>query len=279
MSTTTRAVSAVPRLSLPADWESLLASWPQAEAPAGVTGTIRRVRDDGLLAKFHATGDFVPALRATLSGAAHSVVVTYSDPRQVVKVVSLLGALLGEVTYAASPTLGGPASAVPTGGIDRYEQAWHTDSTPWTAPNRWSVLGLLREDLALRNAPTSILPWSALDAGLREDAEVWQALRGRRFYWRGQYPGLPQLSAPIDGDVPRWFRPALAPLIDDPARRVAVCHAVDETLRRVTSWYEAAVGPGRVLIFDNRAVLHRGPAVRQPSHRTLLRLKVDGTPE
>jgi hypothetical protein len=269
----------VPELPLPATWQPVLAAWPRADAPGGVVEAVRRARAGGLLARFRGEGDFLPALRTALAGAARSVVVTYTDPRRVVDVVSLLGALLGKVTYVASPALGGPASAVPTGGIDRYEQAWHTDSTPWTAPNRWSVLGLLQEDPALRDARTSVLPWTTLGEGWSGDAALTEALRHHRFSWREGYPALSPLSAPIWGDPPRWFRPALARLIDDPTKRVAVCHAVDETLRRVTSWYETVISPGRVLIFDNHAALHRGPAVREPSPRTLLRLKVDGVPE
>jgi hypothetical protein len=282
MSMATRAPGtglAVLELSLPAEWRPTLAAWPRAEAPAGVVAALRRVRDNGLLSSLRGADGFLLALRTALAGPSRSAVVTYSDPRRVVEVVSLLGALLGDVTYAASPTLGGPASAVPTGGIDRYEQAWHTDSTPWTVPNRWSVLGLLREDPALPDAPTSILPWSALLEGWHLDAGLLRALHGHRLSWREQYPALPPLSAPILGDVPRWFRPALADLIDDPARRVAECHALDDALRHVTSWYETVIAPGRVLIFDNHAALHRGPAVREPSPRTLLRLKTDGIPE
>jgi hypothetical protein len=274
-----RGGAAVPELPLPEEWQSLLAAWPRTNAPGGVVDAVRRARDNGFLAAFRGAEDFISALGTTLTGAARSVIVTYADPQQVVETVSLLGALLGDVTYAASPALGGPASAVPTGGIDRYEQAWHTDSTPWLIPNRWSILGLLREDPRLKDAPTSILPWSTLGAEWRGNAELQEALRTHPFSWRENYPGLPPLSAPIWGDVPRWFWPTLAKLTGDPAGRAAVCRAVDDTLRRATRWYEAIVSPGRVLIFDNHAALHRGPAVRELSSRTLLRLKVAGIPE
>jgi hypothetical protein len=271
-------VLGVSELTVPDEWECVLNAWPQAPAPSGVVEGIERAHAAGLLANAAAAGTFLGDLRKALASASGSVVVTYPDPAWVVPVVSLVSALLGGVAYQEDSTLGGPASAVPTGGIDRYEQAWHTDSTPWDSPNRWSVLGLLREDPALEQRATAVLPWTLVAAEWAADDGLREALRTHLFSWRRQYSGLPVLHAPVLGDVPRWFRPALAALIDDPQQRVAACAAVDQVLKRTTTWYEAEVSPRRVLIFDNHAVLHRGPAVRKPSTRTLLRLKVDGVP-
>ncbi len=269
----------IPELPLPPEWTPVLDAWPSTTAPTGVVDSIRAARTGGLLAESGRYAEFADVLRTALAGDARSVVVTHTNPKQVVEVVSLVGALLGDVTYPTSPVLGGPASAVPTGGVDRYEQAWHTDSTPWVVPNRYSVLGLLRGDSALENAETCVLPWSTIDHEWCAEPALDEELRKHLFSWRDNYPSLPELSAPIQGDMPRWFRPALADLIDDPVRRVEACRAVDNALLRVTSWYEAEVAPGRVLVFDNHEALHRGPAVPGPSTRTLLRLKVDGTPE
>lgn len=271
----------IPEIDIPTEWEALIASWPATAPGSSAIDLIRRAKAAGLLARLHDTNDdgFGRVLRDALDCAAHGVTVRYPPWCRAVPVVSLLGLSLGKVDYQPSPLLGGPASAVPTGGIDRYEQAWHTDSTPWATPNRWSILGMLREDPALRDAPTALLPWHLLEPAWKDDAAVSAALRWHQFSWRDQYTALPKLMAPIRGDVPRWFRPALAHLIDGPADPIDACSAVDEALRRATTWYEAVVTPQQVLVFDNHAVLHRGPAVKDLSARTLLRLKVDGVPE
>ncbi|AHH98607.1 hypothetical protein [Kutzneria albida] len=268
----------IPELSIPSEWSRVLNAWPRMSIPDDVVEGVTRARASGLVLSAAATGTFLADLRMALTGPSKSVVVTYEAPDLVAPVVSLIGAVLGDVAYLADKTLGGPASVVPTGGIDRYEQAWHTDSTPWDIPNRWSVLGLLREDPVLERRATAILPWYLVAEQLHADDELPATLRSHLFSWREQYDGLPELHAPILGSTPRWFRPALAALIDDPERRVAACVAVDLELSRATTWYEAEVSSGRVLVFDNHAVLHRGPAVQKSSIRTLLRLKVNGMP-
>jgi hypothetical protein len=272
----------IPEATVPVGWESVLAKWP-AVGPSGLVDAVHLARDSGQLSVLSRSdgeyGDFATWLRAGLAGVTRSVAVTFPEARHTPAVVSLLGALLGKVDYPAGRTLGGPASAVPTGGVDRYEQAWHTDGTPWAVPNRWTILGLLHGDPALPQAATSVLPWAEIEEAWQDDPDLLDALRRHEFPWRNQYPHLPPLSAPIRGAVARWFRPALAGFIDDPTRRVAACHAVDMALKGATRWYEAVVVPTRVLIFDNYAALHRGPAVKELSSRTLLRLKVSGSPE
>ena len=273
---------AIPETTVPAGWEPVLAAWPKA-GPSGLVDAVRLARDTRQLSVLSRSdgeyGDFAACLRAGLAGVTRSVTVLFPDARYTPAVVSLLGALLGEVDYPVGQTLGGPASAVPTGGVDRYEQTWHTDSTPWTVPNRWTILGLLRGDPGLPDAATSVLPWAEVEEAWHDDPDLLGALQHHEFSWRDQYPSLPPLSAPIRGTVPRWFRPALADFIDDSTRRVAACHAVDTALKSVRRSYEAVVAPNRVLIFDNYAALHRGPAVKELSSRTLLRLKVSGSPE
>lgn len=274
-----RGDGALVYLPIPEEWEQRAAVWPECRVPDGVTEAVEKARAEGLMDDLKSTEPFLADLYAALRGPACCVMVTHQNPAQVVAAVSLLGVTLGDVTYPASPTLGGPASVVPTGGVDRYEQAWHTDSTPWIVPNRWSVLGLLHEDPQLPGAPTGILPWHLLERAWRTDESVIAQLREIDLPWRDQYPSLPQLRVPIWRDVPRWFRPALAPVIDRPEGRLRAACAVDEALKRTRACYEAVVAPGRLLVFDNYAVLHRGPAVCDPSDRTLLRLKVDGVPE
>ncbi len=267
----------VPQLPVPEHWARVLDAWPSAHHPRDVVAGIEHARTAGLVADAM-TGTFVTELRAALAGAAGSVMVAFGDPAWVVPVISLVGAVLGDVTYRRDGVLGGSASVVPTGGVDHYEQAWHTDSTPWDVPHKWSVLGLLAADPTLERPVTSVLPWTLVSAAWCGERTLEDQLRTHRFSWRERYKGLPALSAPVLGDVPRWFRPALAEFLDDPQRRVAACAAIDHCLQRATAWFEAEVSAERVLVFDNHAVLHRGPAVRRRSCRTLLRLKVDGTP-
>jgi hypothetical protein len=268
----------VPELGFPTALTPVLDKWPAVAPPHEVVDAIRVARARGLTAG-QEQARFATGLRTALAGPSGSVVITATAPEQIGQVVSLIGTLLGNTTYRASALLGGPASAVPTGGINRYEQAWHTDSTPWVMPNRWSVLGLLREDSALADASTCLLPWATLARAWRDDQWVRTALRNHGRSWRDRYPALPPLVAPILGTVPRWFRPALASLIDQPEHHDSACRAVDDALLRVVHYHRTTLRPGRVLVFDNHAVLHRGPAVHEPSTRALLRLKVDGIPE
>lgn len=262
----------VPTIPIPEEWAAVIDRWPRTSAPDDVVAGIRQAVAAGQAF----SGTFAAELREVAAGAAGSVVVTYPDPAWTTPVVSLVGIQLGAAAFRAHPALGGPVSTVPTGGIDRYEQAWHTDSTPWAVPNRWTVLGLRHEDPALEHRSTAILPWHLVAAAWEGDRELEQALTERLIPWRTRYAELPTLHAPIRGAIPRWFRPALTKLIDG---GVPACVAVDLALQQSATWFEAEVAPGRVLVFDNHAVLHRGPARREPSSRTLLRLKVDGVPD
>lgn len=272
----------VPDLPVPARWAWTLDDWP-ARLPSQLVDGLETARCSGRLDELRrADGqypDFTATLRAALAGPARSVTLSFSEPRWTLAVVSTVGALLGHVGHPADPTLGGSVSEVPTGGSDRYEQNWHTDSTPWATPNRWTVLGLLRADPALREPATGVLPWDEVDAAWPGAAEALGVLRHHEVAWRLRYPGLAQLHAPVRGAVPRWFRPALDEVIDHGPPAVSLaCRSLERAVGGATCWYEAVVAPSRVLVFDNHSALHRGPAIKEPSTRTLLRFKAGGSP-
>jgi hypothetical protein len=270
---------AVPDLPVPADWVPLLTAWPAA-APSELLKGLRVARDTGLLARLRAGGEpFGASLRETLAGPSRSATVSLPRAGLTLAVVSMVGDLLGRYDLPAGATLGGPVSEVPTGGPDRYEQSWHTDSTPWLLPNRWTVLGLLREDPALHEPATGVLPWSLVDEHWEGGDALPAALRQEEVSWRERYPQLEPLHAPVRGTVPRWFRPALDTFLCSGTPAAVAGRELERRLAAVPRWHEAVVAPTRVLVFDNHAALHRGPAIARPSARTLLRFKVDGAPE
>jgi hypothetical protein len=272
----------IPEASVPVSWKQVLAEWPGVD-PSRLVDSISLARKLGLLSAVHCSdgenGEFVAWLREGLAGVTRSVTVTFADPRYVSAVVSLLGVLLGDVDYSPESALGGPASVVSTGRVGQHEEWWHTDSTAWRTPNRWTILGLLRDDPNLLDSATSVLPWAEIERKWRGDPVMLEQLAHRAFPWRREYPHLAPISAPICGEVVRWFRPALSDYIDDLTLRVDACHALDEMLKTSSQWYDAVVAPTRVLVFDNHAALHRGPAVKEQSCRLLIRLKVSGTPD
>jgi hypothetical protein len=271
----------VPAVPVPDTWAALLADWP-ADAPGALRKGLRAARDTGLLADLHAvtgSADFRTSLTDTLAGPSCCAAIPLPDPGLTLAVVSVLGDLLGRHDHPVSATLGGPVSEVPTGGIDRYEQTWHTDSTPWVLPNRWTILGLLREDPTLHEPATSLLPWAFVDEDWADGGALPPALRHEAVSWRARYPQLAPLHAPVRGEVARWFRPALDAFLAGGTPAAAAGRELDRRLAAVPRWYEAVVAPARVLIFDNHAALHRGPAIPRPSTRTLLRFKVGGLPE
>ncbi|PBC70237.1 hypothetical protein BX265_7633 [Streptomyces sp. TLI_235] len=271
----------VPAVPVPPAWAALLADWP-ADTPGTLLKGLRAARDTGLLADLDSateTADFRTSLADTLAGPSRCAAVTLPGPGLMLAVVSVLGDLLGRHDHPASATLGGPVSEVPTGGVDRYEQTWHTDSTPWALPNRWTILGLLREDPELHEPATSVLPWAFVDEDRADGGVLPSVLRHEEVSWRTRYPGLAPLHAPVRGEVPRWFRPALDAFLTGGTPGAAAGRELERRLAAVPQWYEAVVAPARVLVFDNHAALHRGPAIPRPSARTLLRFKVGGLPE
>lgn len=219
------------------------------------------------------------ALTTLLGNSGGAILLTGFAPREMEAVAHATAKRLGHADYAASALMGGYRSEVVGSPSVPAQHAWHTDSTPWARPNRWTILGLL-EGAQDPSGATCILPWSSVDLVGRIGRDALDALIHECVPWRAQFPQLPPFQAPILGTAPRWFRPALQPLLDAPGSgRVAAAVAkLAEELASASYWLEAVIEPGTLLIFDNHAVLHRGPA-SSDERRRLLRLKVEGRPE
>jgi hypothetical protein len=270
----------IPDLLLPDEWAPVFDAWPKGPS-SELVANIGRAREAGLVAELtRVDPGFTDALRDSLAGRARCVTVSLRDPDWTPAVVSALGVLLGEVDYAGSAVLGGAVREVPTGGTNRYEQTWHSDSVQWTVPNHWTVLGMHTEDPDLRDCGTGILPWDDVLDAWTDDEKLLDDLRRHDIPWRIWQPEMPAVAAPIRGTVSRWFKPLMEKVAEDgshPATRAIL--ALDAALDATNQWREAVVTPNQVLIFDNHQALHRGPHVPKPSIRTLLRLKVSGQPE
>lgn len=189
-------------------------------------------------------------------------------------VMSLVSSLLGGLSGTISGRLGGEVTEVVTSNILDHNQAWHTDSTSWSVPNRWQILALVTPDRFGRAAPTSILRWTNV---LDRLGGIAQQLSTRKLAWRQQFPELPPLEAPILGHPPRWLRPALAPYLDDSGRFDDLAlDAIDRAIRGAHDWFDCEITRSTLLVFDNYAVLHRGPKLEPDGGRTVLRIKLGG---
>lgn len=275
---------AIPEVAAPRNWADPAATGavPDREPERMAEAVAAFLRSGPAAASESERADvarFAAGLRAALAGPSRSALVTDFPPGRNTTVTALVAALLGETGYASCEPIGGPVSVVTSGARLRHDQAWHTDSTPWARPNRWTVLGLLRQDPRHRRAPTGVLPWTAVDRDWDPGPSATAELSGTALSWRTAFPGLPALTAPVRAAAPRWMRPAVEAVRGGlPPGTAAALDALDRRLSAVTGWYEAVVEPGTVLVFDNHAALHRGPEFHEPSRRTLLRIKVSGLP-
>jgi hypothetical protein len=219
---------------------------------------------------------FRESLIAHLRGSDGAILLTGFSANQMEVVAHATATRLGHTDYATSVLIGGYRSEVVGSPAVPAEYAWHTDSTPWVRPNRWTILGLL-EGPSEPSGATCILPWSTVVLNGRIGRGALDALMHDGVPWRAQFPDLPPIQAPVLGAVRRWFRPALQSLLHAPGSSpVAAAVAVlAEELAGASRWLEAVIEPGTLLIFDNHAVLHRGPTASD-ERRRLLRLKVEG---
>lgn len=214
--------------------------------------------------------DFQAVLLAALHSHGYAEVVGISPQTRYVA-TALIADLLGGLTGAPPGPLGGELTTVVTSSFFDHNLAWHTDSTSWELPNRWQILALLEPDSRGRPAPTSILPWSAVIPALDEDTV--RVLAATTVGWREQFADLHPFAAPILGTPPRWLRPALPRYLADPhGPTVALAKAIAEA----TEYVDVEVSESSIVIFDNTAVLHRGPHLEPDGGRTIIRLKLGG---
>ncbi|WP_410611081.1 hypothetical protein [Amycolatopsis sp. lyj-109] len=214
---------------------------------------------------------------ALTSDAAHAT-ISFPDTITTPLAGALFAVWLGMAPETVHDDVGGSVSHVVSGVGHRHDQAWHTDSTPWLLPNRYTLLGnLSSRDVDMK--PTGVLPLRYLHDVLVSDQQALSALRGEVLPWRNNFPDLPQLwGAILDPAVPRWVLPAVDPLRDrmSPALARGVRHIEEALASDQLEWYGPVAADGRLVMFDNHRVLHRGPLLEHSYGRELLRIKIGG---
>lgn len=189
---------------------------------------------------------------------------------------TLVAAWMGLRPDQVHDDIGGTVSHVVSGVGHRHDQSWHTDSTPWHEPNRYSVLALLKGAGADEES-TDLLALRSLRQVLASDPTALAALKTEPVPWRRNFRHLTDLYAPVLGTPhPRWVWPVLVELMDelsaDLQRGVAlVARHVNEV-----HYYTPVVTRSHLLVFNNAQMLHRGPRLERTSHRELVRIKVAG---
>jgi hypothetical protein len=173
--------------------------------------------------------------------------------------------------------IGGTVSHVVSGAGHRHDQSWHTDSTPWQEPNRYSALGLL-SGVGTDDQSTDLLALNSLQQRLvAVDPAAWMALQTEPIEWRHNFPHLANLQAPVFGpQKPRWVWPVLMEQMDEfsPALRRGV--GLVARLVNEVPYDSPVVTMSKLLVFDNGRMLHRGPHLEESSGRELIRVKVAG---
>jgi hypothetical protein len=251
--------------------QSLLAVGGASRDAAPAAAVVRRLPGLEADPEFLA---FAEELRAAMDshGIAHVVDI---DPPNRYLACALATTSLGGLSGTPPGPLGGEMTTVVTSSVFDHNLAWHTDSTSWEVPNRWQILCLIQPDQWKRPAPTTLLPWSRVlesvsDAAADELARV-------SYPWREQFPALRPLTAPILGDPPRWLRPALASSLSGPdASPTPQLAEIDRAITGATDYVDIELTLSSILVFDNHAVLHRGPHLDPDGGRSLIRLKLGG---
>jgi hypothetical protein len=275
-------ISAVPEVEAPGEWFDGTQEWA---GPADEVALEALSAADSLISRTlsqttaHHARRFKEAMSATLGGPLGSVVITYPSEVPPARALSTFAAWLGVVPDQISRAIGGHINIVRSGVGHRHDQAWHTDSTPWIVPNRWTLLSRLRIVEPATAPATGILPISTLATLLSENPRALILLRRQPIEWRANFPNLPQLMAPIlDASYPRWVQPVVAAHLDSVDQEFVHAVRAMECAISKAPYAEATVTSGRMLAFDNYRVMHRGPRIEETVGRHLLRIKVGGRP-
>ena len=263
----------------------LPASWFAVEPLFGDDATVRTLLRDPshpLIEMIRRTpGDearmLTKGVRSALGGHAQ---FSYPEEYGALHAAAALAAWIGPPPHSVHEELGGTVTIVRSGLGHRDDQKWHTDSTPWWRPNSMTLLGQVHLASGFEAPATELLPVSLIDEVLIQHPETLHKLRSTPIPWRRNFPQRRQLSAPILSlDQPRWVGSVLTDLEGD--LEVGLQRAVD-LFRSVIDAMPpvlAVVEPGRLLMFDNRANLHRGPSIEQDFERRLIRIKLGGEPD
>jgi hypothetical protein len=246
------------------DLESIAKALQPAGRQPGYSAPTRLADPDGSLQ------------RAVDSARGGHVSLCYPSDAPVAHAVASMALWLGAGSVPVHDILGGTVSVVQSGVGHRHDQAWHTDSTPWFYPNRWTLLGQLTQSPGVEQPQTEILAVSDLLATLRTEQ---RAALMKPIPWRRNFADLPEMLEPILGTPAfRWVNPVVDELYSEFDEDVvdAVC-AFRSSLSAVRP-KAATLCPGKLLLIDNHASLHRGPPLEADSARTLVRIKVGGRP-
>jgi hypothetical protein len=202
---------------------------------------------------------------------------TYPSEYGALHAAAALAAWIGPAPESVHEELGGTVTIVRSGLGHRDDQKWHTDSTPWWRPNAMTLLGQVHLAAGFDAPATELLPLGTVDAAMAEYPAALHALRSTAVPWRRNFADRRPFSAPILSlDPPRWVGSVLADLRDELSDELR--DAVDVFRETVDALppVRAVVEPGRLLMFDNRANLHRGPDIEQDLERRLIRIKLGG---
>lgn len=268
------AVPTKPIVVPPTNWERVALDPPE-DVPAA-TSLLRSGRVHTALADVPADGLFAQVFWSQLRGPDRHVAVGVPSGLSPALLACLVAAWMGLKPSAMHDDIGGTVSHVVSGAGHRHDQSWHTDSTAWVEPNRYSVLALLA-GRPTDNESTDLLSVATLARALTIDPAAAKSLAYEAITWRRNFPHLPILDAPILSDpVTRW----VWPVIKDEMGRVSddLCRGVQLAARLVNElpFHRPIVSADRLLVFDNWYALHRGPHVERASGRELIRIKVTG---
>lgn len=263
----------------------LPASWFSIDPLSGDDATVRSVLRDPshpLIELIRRT----PTDQARVLGAGVRSAVgahaqfSYPPEHGALHAAAALAAWIGPAPESIHEDLGGTVTIVRSGLGHRDDQKWHTDSTPWWRPNAMTLLGHIHLAPGLASPATELLPISSVEDAMAVHPAALHLLRSTSVPWRRNFPNRRQLSAPILSlDLPRWVGSVLADLEGSLGKEMQ--NAVDVFRRTIDAMapVRAVVEPGQLLMFDNRANLHRGPTIEQDFERRLVRIKLGGEPD
>lgn len=258
----------------PAAWESL-----GLDAPGSVLAAASILRGGGVheaLADAGADESFAEAFWGRLRGPGCHVVVDVPAGMTPMLLASVVACWMGLEPAAMQEDIGGTVSHVVSGAGHRHDQSWHTDSTAWVDPNRYSVLGLVAGRLTGQES-TDLLPVETLARAVAVDPAAAAALASEPITWRRNFPYLAALDAPILADpVTRWVWPVVEEEMKGAPEALRRGAALVASLLNELPFHRAIVSATQVLVFDNWRALHRGPHLERDAGRELIRIKVTG---
>lgn len=263
----------------------LPASWFTVDPLTGDDATVRSVLRDTshpLVELIRRTSaDDARALAAGLRAAVGSYAqFSYPQEHGALHAAAALAAWIGPSPESVHEDLGGTVTIVRSGLGHRDDQKWHTDSTPWWRPNAMTLLGQVHLAEGFAAPATELLPLATVDDAMVEHPAALNVLRSSSVPWRRNFSDRRQFSAPVLAlDPPRWVGSVLTDLEGSLGAELQDAvdlfrHTIDEMAP-----VKAVVEPGRLLMFDNRANLHRGPSIEQDFERRLVRIKLGGEPD